>query len=92
MPFASPMIWIEPNDHVCDCYYCLTQIKGIITKSKHTIWYPNLSSTDRPILHSAELLGPKAPNRSESKDSTPKLVLCQHGKEDSEKHLLTQRI
>lgn len=102
LSFAIPMIWTEQKDHVSDCYFCLTQTKGITTKSKHTIQYPNLSSAKRPILHSAELPVPMPPNRSKSENSSPELVLSEHSNvsEDSdtsyepstskEPHLLTQ--
>lgn len=80
MQFAIPMIWTEPKDHISDCYFCLTQKKGITAKSKHNIQYPNLSSANRPILHSAELPVPRPPNRSRSQDSTPELVVSQHYK------------
>lgn len=54
MPFAIPMIWREPKDHFTDCYFCLTNIKGITSKTKYTVKYPNLQSAIRPVLHNAE--------------------------------------
>ena len=61
MPFAIPMIWREPKDHSSDCYFCLTKIKGITSKSKHTVVYPNLQSAMRPVPNCEELPIPKAP-------------------------------
>ncbi|GFV46822.1 uncharacterized protein TNCV_4856871 [Trichonephila clavipes] len=61
MPFAIPMIWREPKDHSSDCYFCLTNIKGIMSKSKHTVVYFDLQSAMRPVPHSEELLIPKPP-------------------------------
>src|SRR5215510_11728355 len=56
MPFAIPMVWREPTDHVSDCCFCLTSLTGVTAKSKHTVQYPNLPSAMRPVAHSAGLL------------------------------------
>jgi hypothetical protein len=56
IPFAVPIFWREPQDHSCDCYFCLTTLEGIASKSKqseHTVKYPNLLSEMRPVLHKA---------------------------------------
>jgi hypothetical protein len=50
-PFAIPMVWREAKDHSSDCYFCLTNITGITSKSKHTVKYPNVPSAMRPIPH-----------------------------------------
>jgi hypothetical protein len=42
-----------------DCYFCLTNITGISSKSKHTVKYPDLPSAMRPGLHSEEFSVPK---------------------------------
>ena len=55
MNFAIPMVWREPQDHSSDCYFCITQIKRISSKSKHTVKYPNLPSAMRPVPHSEDL-------------------------------------
>lgn len=55
MSFAIPMIWSEPRDHVSDCYFCLTKIKGIHPKAKHNVKYPNLPSANRPVPHNDNL-------------------------------------
>ncbi len=77
MPVAILMIRTELKNHVSDCYFCVTLIKGITTKSKHTTQNPNLSSTNSPILHSGELPVPKHPHRSENKDFNPVIILSQ---------------
>lgn len=61
MPFAIPMIWREPKDHINDCYFCITKIKGFSAKSKHKIKYPDLHSAMRPVSHNEELPIPKPP-------------------------------
>ena len=73
VPFAIPMVWREPTDHVSDSYFCLTSVTGVTAKSKHTVQYSNLPSAMRPVPHSAELPVPKPPTNmtlsySESSD------------------------
>ena len=51
MPIAVPMIWREPEDHLTDCYLCLTNISGISSKSRHTVKYPNVDSAIQQALH-----------------------------------------
>jgi hypothetical protein len=69
MPYAIPMVWREPTDHVPDCYFCLTSITGVTAKSKHSVQYPNLQYAMRPVPHSAELPVPKPPTNITLSDS-----------------------
>ena len=55
MNFAIPMVWREPQHHSSHYYFCITRIKGVSIKSKHTIKYPNLPSSMRPVPHSEDL-------------------------------------
>ncbi|KAH9632283.1 hypothetical protein HF086_010208 [Spodoptera exigua] len=73
MPFAVPMIWTEQRDHVSDCYFCLTDVKGINYKKKNTVIYPNLSSAIRPVSHCKKLLEiiPVATTSVENDNSQP---------------------
>ena len=45
MSFGVPMVWREPQNHVDDCYFCMTNVAGFTKKNKHKITYPknNLS-------------------------------------------------
>jgi len=49
MPFAVPMIWREPTNHITDCYFCLTKISGHSKCTKSKIVYPDCPSTLRPV-------------------------------------------
>jgi hypothetical protein len=55
MPFDMPMVWKEPNNCSSDCYFCLTDISEISSKSKHIVTYPNLPSAMRCFPHCDEL-------------------------------------
>jgi hypothetical protein len=72
MPFAIPMVWREPQDHVRDCYFCLTKVRGVSYKKRKSIIYPSLPSAIRPVLHDESLPIPPAPSAvilSDSSDS-----------------------
>jgi len=48
MPFAVPMVWMEPLNHSSDCYFCLTPVAiGMNRKKKEIIDYPNIPSAIR---------------------------------------------
>ena len=55
MPFALPMSWREPKNHVDDCCFCLTKVKGFSATNRMHIAYPNLDSAIWPVLHSSAL-------------------------------------
>ena len=61
MPFAVPMIWREPTDHVTDCYFCLTNIKEFAKTNKSKIVYPSCQSALKPVSHGTNIPIPKAP-------------------------------
>ena len=55
LSFGIPMVWREPQNHVNDCYFCMTNISGFNAKTKSLITYPNLPSAIRPVPHSVEV-------------------------------------
>ena len=61
MPFAIPMVWREPQNHVNDCYFCMVKIQGHNAKSKKDIQYPNIPSALRPVTHCNSLPIPVPP-------------------------------
>ncbi|XP_029451745.1 zinc finger protein 544-like isoform X3 [Rhinatrema bivittatum] len=63
MPFALPMIWREPTDHIANCYFCMVPPvgKGLSKKKKWTVQYPNIPSAKRPIPHGKGLPIPDVP-------------------------------
>lgn len=46
-----------------DCYFCRVNVSGFSKKNKHNIFYPNLDSTIRPVIHSASLPIPIPPEK-----------------------------
>ena len=67
MPFAVPVVWREQSDHVTDCYFCMTAIRGFSRKNKSKISYPVCKSAIKPVSHSPDLPVPQPP--AEKKDS-----------------------
>ena len=67
MPFAVPVVWREQSDHVTDCYFCMTAIRGFSRKNKSKISYPVCKSAIKPVSHSPDL--PVSQPPAEKKDS-----------------------
>lgn len=63
MPFAVPMTWREPSNHLSDCYFCMVSpLKhGMSRKKKQTIIYPTTTSATRPVPHGDGLPVPIPP-------------------------------
>jgi hypothetical protein len=70
MPFAVPMVWREPKDHVTDCYFCLTDIRGYSKKNKKGISYPDCESALKPAPHDEKNPPPKPPQSLEDSSSS----------------------
>ena len=67
MPFSVPMVWREQSDHVTDCYFCMTAIRGFFRKNNSKISYPVCKSALKPVFHSPDL--PVSQPRTEKEDS-----------------------
>src|ERR1043165_5406791 len=63
MPFAVPMIWRKPTNHVTDCYFCMVPSlqHGMSRKKEWTVNYPNIPSAIRPVPHREGLPIPDLP-------------------------------
>jgi hypothetical protein len=61
MTFTVPVALREPQNHSSDCYFCLTNIKRIIPKSKITVQYPDFPSAMQSVPHREELTLPAPP-------------------------------
>ena len=68
MPFAVTMVRRELSDHVTDCYFCMTAIRGFSRNSKSKISYLVCKSAIKPVSHSPDLPVPQPP--------TEKKILC----------------
>ena len=66
MLFAVRMVWMEPSDHISDCYLCLTPpvASGMNSKRKQRIDYPNIPSAIRPVPHGGDLPVPEPSKNS----------------------------
>ncbi|GBN40776.1 hypothetical protein AVEN_934-1 [Araneus ventricosus] len=51
MPFAVPMIWRKPTNHIGDCYFCMVPPAsgGFTKKKKRTIEFPVSHGEGLPI-------------------------------------------
>ena len=58
MPLGVPMVWSEPRNHEEDCYFCLTDVRGLNKHNRKTWKYPVLQSAYRPKPHSRDVPGP----------------------------------
>lgn len=63
MPFAVPMVWKEPTNHINDCYFCIVSPfnHGLSKKWQQALVYPNIPFAIRPDPHSADIPIPKPP-------------------------------
>jgi hypothetical protein len=62
MPFAVAMEWMEPSNHIIDCYFCLTPVASRMNrKKKQRTNYPNISSAIRNVPHGEDLPMPEPP-------------------------------
>ena len=75
--------------HSSDCYFCITQIKGISSKSKHTVKYQNLPSAMRPVPHYEDLPIPHSPTHLTLEDEQDDATF-ETSTSSCEPHLLTQ--
>ncbi|GBM94668.1 hypothetical protein AVEN_219209-1, partial [Araneus ventricosus] len=84
MPFAIPIVWIEPKDQSTDCYFCFTDIPGITSHSRYIVVYPNLPSAIRPVPHSSELPIPRLPETWSLDDNVPVSFVVEEAENDQE--------
>ena len=55
MPFAIPMIWREPKDHLTNCYFSKVNVIWHLTKNSHKSLYSKSNSAMRPVPHTESL-------------------------------------
>jgi hypothetical protein len=61
MSFGVPMVWREPQNHVDDCNFCLTNVVDLTKKNKHKIVYPDCPSALKPVPHNPDIPVPIPP-------------------------------
>lgn len=75
LTFGSPMIWREPFNHINDCYFCNTELRGASMVKRFTLNYADVSTVTKTIPHSEHLPIPKPPiESSESDQSIPNVT------------------
>lgn len=47
LKFSKPMIWSAPTN-LKNCYFCMTDVAGFTSTTKHKIQYPNVPSIAKP--------------------------------------------
>ena len=50
------MMWHERSDHVTDCYFCMTNIRGFSRKNKSKISYPVCKSAIKLVSYNSDML------------------------------------
>lgn len=50
LPFLTPMIWRQPENHHDNCYFCVINVSGYSKTNKRSISYPDLASVTKPVL------------------------------------------
>ena len=58
MLFAIPMVCREGKYPIADCYFFMINIKGINSKDKLHVEYPDVPSAISPFLHDPDLSVP----------------------------------
>ena len=63
-----PNIAEERSDHVTDCYFCMTNLKGINRKNKHHVQYPDVLYAIKLVPRDLDFIvpGPNVPMESGS--------------------------
>jgi len=59
--FGVPMVWRESKNHINDCYFCISNVKGFNRGNKKYMTYPDLESARRPIPHGIDIPVPELP-------------------------------
>lgn len=91
-PFSSQTLWREPQNHIDDCYFCVTNVVGINSKNYKSLKYPEVASVSKPVPRRKNDPLPISPGLStrtvESSDSM--MISTDSEYEIDEKHFITQ--
>ena len=70
MAVGKPIVWREMKDHITDCYFCMTNLKGINRKNKHHVQQSDVPSATKPVAHGTKLPVPNVNVTVESSDES----------------------